>query len=255
MKIGICSSELSRIKYFHSIGYDFVELNNVVMYGKSEEELSTFLDFKRVCREGFFYSANGVMPSDIRLTGEGVDFDIIRDYAEKSFARLALLGVKMIVFGSGKAKQVPEDFSREAAMAQLVEITRIFSDVAAGHGMRVCIEPLNRRECNIINTPAEACALAALAGRENVGGHIDYYHMMQNGELMSDITPLASQLIHTHIASPCVRGVVARNDGADYRSFFDALRRGGYNETVAYEGRGSISDSDSLDMLEYLRSL
>ncbi len=255
MKIGICSSELEKIKNFYKMGYDFIEVNTLNIRGKSEDELTALAEFNAECGGEFLYSANCIAPGEMRLTGEGVDYDEIRRFTRESFGKLARIGIKMIVFGSGKAKVVPEGFSHDEAMKQLVEVTRIFAEEAEKHGMRVCIEPLRRAECNIINTVPEAHELARLADRANVGAHADYYHMMQNGESMSVLTPLASDIIHTHIASPCIRNLPLPEDGADYAAFFTALRRGGYNATVAYEGGGADNDGKYIAMLAYLKSL
>ncbi len=255
MKIGICTTDAERIKQAHSIGYDFVEVNNTRINSMSDEEFNSLLDLKKTCRNGFFYAANGLVPSEIRLTGPDVDYDKIRAFSAKSFARLSLLGIRVIVFGSSKSKEVPGGFSFDEAMKQLVEVTRIFAEEASKYEISVCIEPLNCSECNIINTAEEAIALADAANMPNVYGHVDYYHMMQNGERMSSLLPLASRIIHAHIASPIKRAVVAYDDGADYFSFFKFLREGGYDKTVSYEGKGIYDEKILGDMLEYLRSL
>ncbi len=255
MRIGICCSELDKIKMFYKWGYDFIEVNTLNIRAKSEAELNALAELNAECGGEFLYSANCIMHGDMRLTGEGVNYEEIRTFTRESFSRLARIGVKMVVFGSGKAKIVPDGFSHEEAMEQLVEITRIFADEAERYGMRICIEPLRRAECNIINTVPEAAELARLSGRANVGAHADYYHMMQNGEPMSVLTPLANSIIHTHIASPCVRGVALPEDGADYATFLNALRKGGYDATVAYEGGGADNDGKYIAMLAYLKSL
>ncbi len=255
MKIGFCCGDTERIKLLCRLGYDFVELGNTELYNKSEEDFNKLVELKKELPEGFMYSVNGLVPGELRLTGPDVDYDKIRQFAKKSFARLNQLGIKMIVFGSGKAKHVPEGFSFETAMEQLVKVVNIFSEEASVYGMKVCIEPLRRGECNIINTAGDSIKLAKLSGCSNVGGHVDFYHIMQNGEKLSTLTPLAKDIFHTHIASPIQRTMVTYDDGADYKAFFDFLRAGGYDATVSFEGGTNFDETALGTMLSYLKSL
>ena len=254
MKIGICTSDPKQILLAYELGYDFVEVNNKgdVM---NDEKYPELLALSKKLPEGFFYSCNCLLAPSPRITGPDADFDGLREYCEKSFARLAELGVRMIVFGSSDAKRIPEGFSREVATEQIINAVRMFSDIAEKYGQRVCIEPLREAECNCVNTVDEAVEIATLADRANVGAHADYYHMMQNGEKLSKLTTLAKHIMHTHIASPCKRNAPSADDGADYKYFFDALRRGGYDATVSFEGSFKPTREDMREMRDYLASL
>ena len=252
MKIGICTSEKEVILLAGKVGFDFVEVSNWRVFS-DDGMYNNLLSILDELPEGFMYSCNGLIPSDVRLTGPDVDLERVREYASKSFARLASLGVKMLVFGSSGAKRVPEGFSFERAMEQLVEVVRIFSEEAAKHGQRVCIEPLRYSECNIINTLEDSLELARLVDRENVGAHVDYFHLMQNGERLSKLEGAAGRIMHTHIASPCMRNTPGQDDGADYRCFFDYLRRGGYDETVSFEGKFEPTEDELCEMYACLR--
>ena len=252
MKIGICTSEKEVILLAKKVGFDFVEVNasGAVM---KDEKYAMLLELSRELPDGFMYSCNGLVPGEFRLTGPEADEGKIREYAETSFARLATLGVKMLVFGSSGAKRVPEGFSFDKATEQLVVAMRIFSDEAAKHGQRVCIEPLRYAECNIINTLEDSLELVRLTARENVGAHVDYFHLMQNGERLAKLEGAAKKIIHTHIASPCKRSTPKYDDGADYASFFDYLRRGGYDATVSFEGSFEHTEEELSEMYRYIR--
>lgn len=252
MKIGLCTSEKELILLARKVGFDFVEVNasGAVM---KDEKYAMLLGLSRELPDGFMYSCNGLIPSDVRLTGPDVDLARVREYAETSFARLASLGVKMLVFGSSAAKRVPEGFSFDKAIEQLVVAMRIFSDEAAKHGQRVCIEPLRYSECNIINTLEDSLELVRLTARENVGAHVDYFHLMQNGERLAKLEGAAKKIMHTHIASPCMRNTPKYDDGADYRCFFDYLRRGGYDATVSFEGSFEHTEEELAEMCAYMR--
>ena len=117
MKIGICNGNLSLYETLISLGYDFVEVNNTYIHGLSEDEFASLKAFADA-HPGFIYSCNCLIPGDLRLTGPDVDFEKIRKFCLESFSRMNDLGVKMLVFGSSKAKTVPEGFPMEKAWQQ-----------------------------------------------------------------------------------------------------------------------------------------
>ncbi len=253
MKIGICTG-VDNMELAIAAGADYIEIGNMKLAAMSDE------DFERVAlaadaHPGYAYCTNGLVPGDIRLTGPEVDYDKILNFCEKSFARLARLGVKILVFGSSKAKVVPEGFSFDEAWNQLVKVTRIFSDVAAKHGQTVVIEPLRTEECNIINPVTDSVKLAKLVDRDNVKAHVDFYHLMQNGEKLSELAPCVPFLGHVHIASPVKRTAPTWDDGANYKAFFDVLREGGYDGTVSYEGKGVTDPEQLRTLVSFLKSL
>ena len=254
MKIGICVSTPESILLACDAGYDFVEVNasGCVM---NDDCYPALLELSKKLPEGYMYSCNVLLPGTLRVTGDDVDLAQVKSYCEKCFERLHALGVKMIVFGSSAAKKVPEGFSHEEAMKQLVEAVRLFSEVAAKYSQRICIEPLRTEECNIINTVDEAVELATLCARDNVTAHVDYFHAMQNGEKLSKLVGYAKYIGHAHIASPCKRNEPTADDGADYKFFLDCLRRGGYDATLAIEGGFKHKFESMKAMRDYLASL
>ena len=255
MKYGICECDTDIIRIAYETGFDFIEVNNSVIYSMDSDRYGSMLTLSRSLPEGYLYACNGLVKADIRLTGPEVDYNVIRNFSKESFYKVAELGVKMLVFGSSKAKQVPEGFSFEEAQKQLTEVVCIFAETAESYGQKVCIEPLRTEECNIINTAEDSIALAKASGCTNVGGHVDYFHMMQNGEKMSKLSLLGKDIIHTHIASPCVRRMPEPDDGADYRQFIKYLQMGSYDKTVSYEGRGEKTRENLTSLLEFFRSL
>ena len=255
MKIGLCESRANEIKQAYEIGFDFVEISNWAVYKMEDEKYEELYKLTKELPENFIYASNGLVPPEFRLTGPDVNYDEIRKFSEESFAKLAKIGVKMLVFGSSKAKIVPEGFDFDEAMAQLVKVTQIFAEAAEKYGQRVCIEPLRTEECNIINYAEDSVKLAKDSGCANVGGHVDYYHLMQNGEKMSKLEGLAKDITHTHIASPCKRNLPTGDDGADYAQFFNYLRKGGYDATVSFEGGGEKTPETLKALRDFLTSL
>ena len=253
MKFGICT-QIEKLPVYAEAGVDFVEINATAIAQKSEED---FAKAKEIADRfpGMVHSCNGLVPSSLRLTGPDVSFDAVTEYTEKCFGRLAALGVTMIVFGSSAAKQVPDGFSREEAMEQLVRVVRIFADVAARYEQTVVIEPLNFGECNIINTVADSVELMKAVARANVRAHVDFYHLMQNGETLSELASHVQYIPHVHIASPVKRIVPAFDDGAHYGAFLKTLREGGFDGTVSYEGKSKLTEEMVSTLMAFLKSL
>ena len=253
MKFGICT-QIENLPLFAETGLDFIEVNAAAITQKSEEDFAAAREIADRF-PGKVLSCNGLVPSALRLTGPDVDFDAVTAYTEKCFGRIAALGVKTIVFGSSSAKKVPDGFSREEAMEQLVRVVRIFSDVAERYGQTVVIEPLNTGECNIINTVADSVSLMKAVDRQNVRAHVDFYHLMQNGETLSELAPQVQYIPHVHIASPIKRIVPTFDDGAHYGAFLTTLRENGFDGTVSYEGKSKLTEEMVRTLMSFLKSL
>ena len=143
---------------------------------------------------------NCFFPSSIALVGEAQDISVISDYTRRALERAARLGGKIAVIGSGKARNIPDTFSREAAEAQFVSVLRLCGDIAAGYGMTVAIEPLNARETNLVNTVAEGIALCRRVAHPHVACLADFFHVSKSGESLAAIEQSDGALVHVHIA-------------------------------------------------------
>lgn len=253
MKLGICSS-LEKAEVCILAGADFIEVNNSAIAKLSDGDFEKVLELSRKY-PGKMLASNALIPSHVRLTGDAVNYGQIKEFCEMSFERLARLGVKILVFGSGGAKQVPEGFSFETAMEQLAKCVRIFGEVAKKHEQIVVIEPLRYSECNIINLVSESKRLADLSGLDNVKAHVDFFHLMQNGETLTEIQKYAADLGHVHVASPILRTIPTFDDGANYKAFFDIIREGNPHQTISFEGKFEPDIEKLKTMFDFLKSL
>ncbi len=252
MKIGICCGVEFYEKAFEA-GADFIEVNNVPLHDMSDEKFAELCEFADK-HKGQFLAANGLFPGKMRLTGEEQSPDI-REFLEKSIKRLARLGVKFIVFGSGAARNCPDGFPMEKAKEQVLEIACMAADLAAPYGINVGMEPLRAEETNMIHSAADSCEIAKLGNRPNLLGHVDFYHFMQGGETLAELEPCIPMIGHVHIASPVKRTIPVKGDCADYGAFLKALRDGGYDGTVSFEGKRPDDWGKVAESLNYIRSL
>ena len=252
MKFGLCTG-ISLLEKALEAGADFIEVNNTPLCKMSDEDFEKNLEIAKKF-PGTILATNGFFPPEIKLTGENQSLEI-RPWVEKSVSRLAQLGVKNIVFGSGQARNCPEGFPMEKALEQVFEIACMIADIAKPYGINLTIEPLRKEECNMIHTAADSCNMARRSGRDNFRGHMDLYHFMQGGEKLPDLIPHIEILSHVHIASPVLRTAPSADDFVDYKAFLDALRNGGYDGGVSLEGKTSKDWNDIAEYFRFIKSL
>ena len=235
MKFGICCTPQSALKHFPQ-GVDYAEFSAADIYHLDEKQ---FRELKAAVVSGTVgtYSANGLIMPSLRLTGPDVDMSAIREYCKITFSRLEELGIYMLVFGSGKAKHVPEGFPMEQAWEQLFELGTLLSDEARLHGQTVVAEPLSYNEVNIVNTVEEAAFYAKAVNRDNFKILVDFYHFDNNGEPLSSLFENRDLLVHTHFAAQKTRKTPETE--ADWLFFADCVRTlksMGYKGAMTFEG-------------------
>ncbi|OGO10892.1 MAG: hypothetical protein A2Y53_04800 [Chloroflexi bacterium RBG_16_47_49] len=81
------------------------------------------------------------------------------------------------------------------------------ADAAAGKGIRLALEPLNRFETDMINTVSQGLAFIEDVGRANIGFHLDTFHMHLEEKSSADAIRLAGDKIFHFHACENDRGV------------------------------------------------
>jgi len=242
---------LERVK---RLGFDYVELPLAELMLLEDAEFQALPGRLRALQLRCDV-LNNFFPAGLRLTGAERDAGRIRAYLKRALPRAEALGADTIVFGSAKAKSVPEGFPMDAAWKQVEEDISIIAEELGDSRIRVAIEPVCRRESNILLTYAEGCDMARRVNRESIRCLVDLYHMHVEGEPAEHIVEGAARLQHVHISSPARRTYPRPDDGFDYRPFFDALRRSGYDARISLEAYCDDFDRDAGAALQYLRAL
>ncbi len=185
-------------------------------------------------------AANVLLPGGLKVTGPDADPARLRSYMDTVARRAGRVGIQTLVFGSGAARLVPAGFDRATADAQVVAFARLAADALAPHGVTLVVEPLNRRECNIVNTVAEADDVARAVDRPNCWPLLDTWHLWMEHE---PVPPpgVAARLRHVHVADLAGRVAPGLSGHADYRPVFAALKAVGYDRTISVES-GPIPD-------------
>lgn len=179
-------------------------------------------------------AANVLLPAALKCSGPNIDYARLDKYAHTVFRRCKEIGMTIIVFGSAGARMVPEGFSQATAFEQYVDLLRQFGPLAEENGVTIVVEPLNRGECNLVNTILEGAEAVRRANQPSVKLLVDIFHMLRNGESPDDILKVGPLIHHAHVAENKDRAAPGTN-GDNFRPFFRALHRVGYNKRMALE--------------------
>lgn len=251
MRFGVCApiSEAARIS---RLGFDYIEVNASSIAAMTDEEFAAF------CAENeaapiHAEAANVLFPGTVRLTGPDVDWKVVESYIEKVLSRLSKAGIEIAVFGSSGSRKVPEGFDMGCAWQQLVKAGRMLGETAEKYGVTIALEPLRRAETNIINKQAEGLKLVQEVDHPRFRLLSDYCHLMQECGTPADVEACGDTLVHIHIAKPDDRKTMYPGDGADYASFFRALRNVGYDARISFEGGCDDYDTQLPAALEVMK--
>jgi len=234
--IGICTGP-SNYALASEVGLSYVELGvaKFLIPEASDEEYSVN---REIAQSSPIkpYSANGFFPKDIILVGPEADTERAVAYAGTAIKRASELGLKVLVVGSGRSRNIPEGFEREAAEQQFVDLLKAMAPLAEEAGINIVIEPLRFQETNFINTVREGAEIARRTQCDNIGVLADFYHMLSVGEDASAIIDSADKLRHCHIAELEGRSAPGVH-GEDFTTFFKALKDIGYTGRISFECR------------------
>jgi sugar phosphate isomerase/epimerase len=150
--------------------------------------------------------------------------------------RAQQVGITRLVFGSGGARNVPDGFDRKKAVSQITAFARMSAELAALHGVTIVIEPLNKGECNIINSVAEGMEYVKAVNNPAFQCLVDSYHFWLEDEPLENLKAAMPWIKHVHLADKVGRVAPGLSGQSDYKPFFKVLKDGGYDGTISFEG-------------------
>jgi D-psicose/D-tagatose/L-ribulose 3-epimerase len=133
----------------------------------------------------------------------------------------------------GKA-HLEDNMAREKEWALAVEGIGELADIAAGKGIRLALEPLNRFETDMINTVSQGRNFIEDTGRANVGLHLDTFHMHLEEKNSAEAIRLAGNKIFHFHACENDRGVPGTGQ-VWWQEIAAALKRVNYQGAVVIE--------------------
>ena len=263
MKIGCCLNMLASqddkagldyISAAADAGFDYLEPPLAEFEQMSDAKL---LQIKQLLSEKMikFEAFSNLFPARLQLTGFDIDQYLVDDYLEKVLAIAAYFESEYVVFGSGAARRVPDGYSKDKAYEQLVELLIRMAPIARKNNVVIVVEPLNRKECNIINTFREGCLLAKDANDPQIRGLVDYYHYSLENDNPDDILTFGPEfLCHAHFAETNQRSYPIQMKDT-YLPFIQSLKAIGYDSRLSCEGYSKDFKNDAKQALLLFRDI
>lgn len=253
MKLGICINPLDTLAW-PSLPCDYLEANVQTLFMPEADDAEFAPVAARLAPlAGRIPAANCFLPGNLKVTGPDVDHARLSAYAGTAFRRAASLGTRFIVFGSGGARQIPDGWPRAEGFEQFIRALEICAPLAQKHGVTLVVEPLNRAECNLVNTVVEGALAVARVNHPNIRLLVDFFHMLRNDESPEDLVKVGPFIAHAHIAEKANRtapGVA----GDDFHPFLTALNRAGYTGALSIECKfGENPLDEAVRSFAYLR--
>lgn len=112
------------------------------------------------------------------------------------------------------------------------------ADRAAGYGIGLSLEVVNRYETNQFNTGRDGLAFLREIGRDNVTVHLDTYHMhIEETDMWQPVLDVGPRLGYVHIGESH-RGYLGTGT-VDFGTLFAALERISYDGPIVFESFSS----------------
>jgi sugar phosphate isomerase/epimerase len=232
-RIGICTG-INNNGILAEAGYSYVE-EAVRSFLIPAEDDTAFQGKLALLKESKLpvEACNNFIAGNLKSVGSVAVHDDILKFVEIALKRAEIAGVKTIVFGSGGSRSIPEGFSRDEAREQFISLCRKIAPIAGKYNVVISLEPLNKAECNFINSVTEGGEIVKAVDHKNFLLLADLYHMLRDKETPESIIKYGDLLYHTHLAENKDRAAPGVNK-EDFTPFFKALKK------VGYKGRMSI---------------
>jgi sugar phosphate isomerase/epimerase len=252
-EIGVCTS-ISNANMLAEHGYTYIEesVGRFLMPTKSEEEFNEML--KQAQNAAIPVKAcNSFIPGSLKSVGPDAVHPEILEFMENAFRRAQKAGVEYIVFGSGGSRAVPVSFSPDIARRQFIDLCRQMAPIAARYDVVVVLEPLNKRECNLINSLTDGGEIVEEVNHPNFRLLADIYHMMMDDEGPESIIKYGHLIHHTHIAEKEGRSAPGTHN-EDFTDYLKALKDVGYEGKMSIECRWEDLEKQAPGVIETMKS-
>lgn len=250
VKFGMCGG-VDKAAAVKAAGFDYLEGSVQALFQGLNDD-SAWDGLAKVQSTGLDVpAANMLVPGDLKVTGPNVDFAKLTTYMSRVLPRAARCGTRRLVFGSGVARNVPDGFDREEARKQILAFIRMFAPIAQQAGVVVVAEPLNKGECNILNSVEEAMTYVKEVNHPNFQCLVDSYHFWLEREPLKNLEAAMPWIKHVHVADEQGRVAPGQSGNSDYRPFFRILKAGGYDGLISVEG--NVTPEVYKETLAYLK--
>jgi sugar phosphate isomerase/epimerase len=187
-------------------------------------------------RNGLAFSGfTSLYPPEMTLASPSVAYRRRNIFCTERLIELAQsLDGKLLVWGSGRARNIPKGVPFRKGYAWLVELLRESGRTADQMNIKIAIEPLNRFESTIIHNVSEALSLAKLVNQRSVGVVYDTFHTsLEEDSFTKPILLAGEQLAAVHV-SDCNRKIPGKGH-IDFPPIFHALKKVRYDGYITLE--------------------
>ena len=253
MKLGVCTG-FENIELAAKLGFEYLECGFHKLANMPEEDYQALLAKK----DSFpipVSKANLFLPGDVKPVGPDVSEKVLREYLDRAFTRGAAMGIKLVVFGSGGARSVPEGWSYARAWRQLCDFLELAAEYAEKYDIVIALEPLRSQECNILNYVSEGTALCGIVNHPYITVLGDFFHMHLGSEPWEHLARAGEKLSHIHICNPVGRVYPAANDGFDYETVLNILKDINYQGDVSIEAGVKDLEKEGAEAISLLKPL
>jgi sugar phosphate isomerase/epimerase len=254
-KIGVCTG-ISNNGILATAGYSYVE-ESVRSFLVPAEDEAAFQSKMASLKDSKIpvEACNNFIAGTLKSVGPAAVHDDILKFAETAFRRAQIAGVKTIVFGSGGSRSIPAGFPANEARDQFISLCKKMGPLAGKYDVVISLEPLNKGECNFINSVAEGGEIVKAVNHKNFMLLADLYHMLREKESPENIIKYKDLLYHTHIAENAGRTAPGVNK-EDFTPYFKALKEAGYPGRMSIEcSWKSLAEQAGPALLEMRRQL
>ena len=252
--IGICTDFIN-LPETAKLGYEYVELSLTDVAALPEADFIELADW--VDAAGIqVYACRDMLPDDLPITGPGVNATALHGYLKHAFGRARRLGVKVVALDAAKSRGVEADGDFPFAWRQLGNFLRLCQGHAKECGVTVCLEPLRKADCSLLNLVSEATLIAGLLQLNNIAVAAHWGHMSMASEPMDALWRAGALLGHVHLENALTRRLPAPGDGEDYGRMLSLLNTMGYKGCISL--CGAITEpfaQDAAAALEYIREI
>lgn len=236
MRFG-CFGFIRHIPLIEQAGFDTAELDICEINALPDDAFKRLLE-KADASTLSFEVFSGLIPLTERFHSEDFSRSYWLEHVEKAASRISLLGAQLVPFGAGRCRSIPEHCNdREGACGTVISLVREICLILNKYDIVLAVEPLGPANSNYMNTIEEAVTFAQKTGVENCHVMCDLRHMLASGDDLDAIGRYASSIRHAHIDYPLGkrRKFPLNGDGFNYKPFFRALQKAGYQGIMAVE--------------------
>lgn len=250
VRFGICAGVESAAQA-KAQGWDYVEGNAQSLFAGLTPEYHGLQQIKASVLP--VAAANCLVPGALKIVGPAVDRPRLSQYLRNALSRAGEAGTTVLVLGSADARRVPDGFDRQTARTQLTEFAIEAATVAAEYGVTITLEPLHQKECNIVNSVAEAMEYVNAVNHPAFQCLVDSYHLWMENEPVAHVAAAGKSIRHVHVADLDGRVAPGRTGQSDYRPLFSALKSAGYDGMISVEAPGFDLTTQGGSALEFLK--